>query len=297
MKQRKSTLLASLAMTAMFAASVAAQRDNILVSSSWLAQHAKDANLVVLHVGARRDFEAGHIPGARFVATESLFVSEPLTLEMQPADKLRESLAGLGISNDSRIVVYYDTNRVAPATRVVFTLDYAGLGAQTSLLDGGLIAWKRGGNPVTTEATPAKTGTLSALKIKPIVVTAEGVQSRLGRAGVSVVDGRTTAFYDGAQTGGGRGAPHKTGHIAGAKSVPYTDITDTDWLLKPADQLAALFAKAGVAKGDTVVGYCHIGQQATAMLFAARSLGYPVLLYDGSFEDWSRRDLPVEKKP
>ena len=28
------------------------------------------------------------------------------------------------------------------------------------------------------------------------------------------------------------------------------------------------------------------------MLFAARLLGHPVLLYDGSFEDWSRRDLP-----
>ena len=32
------------------------------------------------------------------------------------------------------------------------------------------------------------------------------------------------------------------------------------------------------------------------MLFAARTLGYKVVLYDGSFEDWSKRDLPVEKK-
>jgi thiosulfate/3-mercaptopyruvate sulfurtransferase len=40
---------------------------------------------------------------------------------------------------------------------------------------------------------------------------------------------------------------------------------------------------------------CHIGQQATATLFAARSLGHPVRLYDGSFEDRSRRtELPVE---
>ena len=47
--------------------------------------------------------------------------------------------------------------------------------------------------------------------------------------------------------------------------------------------------------GDTIIGYCHIGQQATAMLFAARTAGYKVLLYDGSFTDWQRRDLPVEK--
>jgi len=31
------------------------------------------------------------------------------------------------------------------------------------------------------------------------------------------------------------------------------------------------------------------------MLFAARLLGLPVLLYDGSFQDWSRGDdAPVE---
>ena len=46
--------------------------------------------------------------------------------------------------------------------------------------------------------------------------------------------------------------------------------------------------------GDTIVGYCHIGQQATAMLFGARLLGYDVRLYDGSFQDWAQRNLPVE---
>jgi 3-mercaptopyruvate sulfurtransferase SseA len=32
------------------------------------------------------------------------------------------------------------------------------------------------------------------------------------------------------------------------------------------------------------------------MLFAARSLGHPVLLYDGSFQDWSRL-TPAESYP
>jgi thiosulfate/3-mercaptopyruvate sulfurtransferase len=31
------------------------------------------------------------------------------------------------------------------------------------------------------------------------------------------------------------------------------------------------------------------------MLFAARLLGHPVLLYDGSFEDWTQhKDFPVD---
>jgi thiosulfate/3-mercaptopyruvate sulfurtransferase len=58
-----------------------------------------------------------------------------------------------------------------------------------------------------------------------------------------------------------------------------------------------VFTKAGLKPRDTVIGYCHIGQQATAMLFAARTVGYPVLLYDGSFEDWLNRGLPLEIPP
>ena len=91
--------------------------------------------------------------------------------------------------------------------------------------------------------------------------------------------------------------PQRTGHIAGAKSVPFTEITDDNLKLKSVPELNALFAKAGVKPGDTVVGYCHIGQQATGMLFAARLTGHPVLLYDGSFEDWSAHtSYPVETK-
>ena len=86
----------------------------------------------------------------------------------------------------------------------------------------------------------------------------------------------------------------KTVHIAGAKSIPFTEITDRTLRLKSRDELAALFRQAGIKQGDTIVGYCHIGQQATGMLFAARTLGHKVLLYDGSFEDWSARDGAVE---
>jgi thiosulfate/3-mercaptopyruvate sulfurtransferase len=47
--------------------------------------------------------------------------------------------------------------------------------------------------------------------------------------------------------------------------------------------------------GDIVIAYWHFGQQATAVLFAARTLGHPVLLYGGSFEDWWRHaGFPVE---
>jgi thiosulfate/3-mercaptopyruvate sulfurtransferase len=275
-------------------------RSRILVTTEWLGEHLRDPNLVVLHVGPRREYDEAHIPGARFVDLDDIADSQhegpgALMLQVPSPESLRAKLAGLGIANDSRIVVAYHDDWFTPATRVVFTLDYAGMGDRTSLLDGGMLAWKSEKRPVTRDVPARRTGELAALKTKPIVVDGDFVRANSGKPGVSVVDGRASVFYDGVETGRGHHSPHKRGHIAGAKSVPFTAVTDERMKLKPAAELAAVFAKAGVKPGDTIVGYCHIGQQATGMLFAARSLGYKVLLYDGSFEDWSARaDGPVE---
>ena len=82
--------------------------------------------------------------------------------------------------------------------------------------------------------------------------------------------------------------------MTGARSIPFDTTTTDDLLLRSDRELRALFAGAGVAPGDTVITYCHIGRQATAVLLAARLLGFEVRLYDGSFEEWSRLpDHPV----
>jgi thiosulfate/3-mercaptopyruvate sulfurtransferase len=276
-----------------------APRDSLVVSTSWLAEHLRDPNLVVLHGGDKNLYDSRHIPGGRRVALADISVSDRsatgLTLEMPQADDLRHRLEALGISDQSRVIVVFDQDWVSPATRVMFTLDYAGLGDRSSLLDGGLDAWIREKRAVTAEVPVAQAGTLSPLKTKPIVVDAAFVRANLATPGIAIVDGRAAALYDGVQTGGSKEQPHKTGHIAGAHSVPFTEIANDDNLLRSPQELEALFTKAGVKPGDTVVGYCHIGQQATAMLFAARTLGHKVLLYDGSFEDWSRHaDAPVD---
>jgi thiosulfate/3-mercaptopyruvate sulfurtransferase len=283
---------------AVLVAGAALAADSPVVTSTWLAQHLHDPDLVLLHVGEKPQYEARHIPGARFVSMGDLSVSDHsgkgLMLEMPPPDDLRHRLQSFGISDRSHVVVYYGKDWVSPSTRIVFTLDYAGLRA--SLLDGGLDAWVRGGGAVTAEVPPAAAGKLSPLKLKPIIVNAEFVREHLSTPGFAVVDGRASVYYDGVEVGGMQEHPHRAGHIAGAHSVPFTSITDDQLMLRSKDELAAIFTKAGVKVGDTVVGYCHIGQQATAMLFAARLLGHAVVLYDGSFEDWSLHhpDYPVD---
>ncbi|HVD04849.1 MAG TPA: sulfurtransferase [Gemmatimonadaceae bacterium] len=268
---------------------------SLLVSADWLVQHLRDSNLVLLHVGDRPEYDAGHIPGARYVTQGDISISSHdhdngLMLEMPSADSLKVLLEKLGISNGSRVVVYYGNDWVSPSTRVMFTLANAGLAERSSLLDGGMQQWIASGHAVTKEVPELRVGSLSPLRLQNLVVDVKWVQQHLRTKGYAIVDGRSASFYDGVEATG----PRK-GHIPGARSIPFTEVADDKNRIKSVEELRALFDRAGVQPRDTVIGYCHIGQQATAMLFAARILGHPVRLYDGSMQEWSRRtDLPIE---
>lgn len=271
----------------------------LVVSTAWLAAHLADPGLVLLHVGDRAEYDAGHLPGARFVALRDLSLPTPsaddLRLQMLPAEELRGRLEALGISDDSRIVAYFGKDWVSPATRLLFTLDHAGLGAQASLLDGGQPAWVHAGHTVTAEVPAPRTGKLQPLALQPSIVDASFVLEHRAKSGFALLDARDADYYSGVETGGSPERPHRTGHIAGARSLPFSSTTTDDLQLRSEKELRELFTAAGVAPGDVVIAYCHIGQQATAVLFAARLLGHEVRLYDGSFEEWSRLPgYPVE---
>jgi thiosulfate/3-mercaptopyruvate sulfurtransferase len=260
----------------------------LLVDPAWLAQHLTDRNLIVLHVDDEAEYKSGHIPGARFVTMQQLSRTpgpdNPLVLELPSAGDLRGRLQALGISDNSRIVVYYGKNGSFPsATRVILTLDYAGLGGQTSLLNGGLAAWTRAGQTLTANAPAPTPGTLTARAPKPVTVDAPFVSSLAQKPAHVLVDARAAVIYTGIQPAMG-----VNGHIPGAVSIPFTEIVDSELMIDRA-RIERLFRGAGVKPGDTVVAYCHIGQQGTAVVFAARLLGHPVVLYDGSMQDWTGR--------
>jgi thiosulfate/3-mercaptopyruvate sulfurtransferase len=136
-----------------------------------------------------------------------------------------------------------------------------------------------------------KPGTVTVQVRPQIFADGAFVKDHLNDPNVTIVDARSKVYYDGRPTG-----QPKTGHIRGAVSVPYSEVVDSLARFKSPEELRTLFEEAGVKKGSTVVTYCHVGQQATATLLAARLLGYDVRMYDGSFEDWSYQDgsFPVE---
>jgi len=264
----------------------------LLVEANWLSQHLTDRNLVLLHVNNKQEYDSEHIPGARFITDADITTNTGNSMyDLPAAADLRTKLASFGISDDSHIVVYFGRNGgVTSATRVIFTLDYAGLGDRTSLLNGGLSAWKRAGNQVSTAVPAAGAGKLAPRPAKNVVADAELVKSVTQRAGYKLVDARARSYYTGIEDTHG-----KSGHIPGAINIPFSNITDTNQMINR-EHIAELFSVAGFRTGETVVAYCHIGQQATAVVFAARLLGYSVLLYDGSFHDWAMNNRgPVEK--
>lgn len=262
----------------------------MLISPDWLASHLHDESVVVLHTGSKADYEAGHIPGARLVTLADISItdSEELRLQLPPVAALEQAFARLGVTDRSRVVVYAGNDSVQSATRVWFTLDYLGLGDRAALLDGGLSVWRAEGKPVSTEAPPPASGAFTPHPAPDRVVTADWVRDHLRDPKIQLIDARTPEFYSGASAG----AMPRAGHIPGARNIPYPTVFDEHGKLKPEQHLRRMMA------ARTTVTYCHVGQQATVLYFVARYLGLDARLYDGSFQEWSRRsELPVETSP
>ena len=281
------------------AASVGAQTSEALpavVSPQWLQKHQKDADLVVLHVAfSRRDYTREHIPGARFIWFSWLSPSTPDgSTEMASIPEAVQVLEEIGISRESRLVVYFTGNNVSTTTRTIFSLLYFGFEGRVALLDGGLDGWKRTGGSVTKDVPSVNRTSLQLELRADLLADAEYVRKHLDDASVSIVDARSKNFYDGSGSG------TRPGHIKGAVSMPFSTIVDSLNQFKSRDELEKIFREAGVKKGTTVVAYCHVGQQATIVLQAARLLGYQMKLYDGSYEEWPSLDearYPVEQTP
>jgi thiosulfate/3-mercaptopyruvate sulfurtransferase len=268
----------------------------MLVTSQWLSEHLNDPNLVVLAIGQKADYDAAHIPGSHFLDLGSIALrpgpGQPNTLELPPMADLATAFGNLGVTNNSRIVLYMAKDAISQTTRAYLTLDAMGLGAQTSLLDGGFPEWQRAGRAVTAEVKAPKPAKLEPCAQSDVIANLDLVKSSLKKPGVGLIDSRTKNFY----TGETPGRNMRPGHIPGAVSIPFLTLLDESGKFHAPEVLERHFTDAGVKKGDRVVSYCHIGQQATVVYFAARYLGYDARMFDGSFEERSRNaDLPVEK--
>lgn len=279
-------------------AAIAQAPAELLLSPTELQARLGAPDLVLLHVGNPAGYEAAHLPGARLVPQGGLSAprgSDPaaLILELPDAETLRTQLQQLGIARESRVVVYFARDEFPAATRVIHTLDAAGWGDRVSLLDGGLPAWQALGLPVTQEVPSITPTSLPPLRLAPRSVDAAFIEGNAANPAVALIDARAPAFYTGAETSTAQAEPRRAGHLPGARNVPSSAVTDESLRMKSPDELSKLFAAAKAEPGRKLVVYCHVGQQATAVMFAARLAGLDPVLYDGSFQEWAQSGRPL----
>jgi thiosulfate/3-mercaptopyruvate sulfurtransferase len=264
---------------------------DLLVSTEWLANHLRDESLVILHVGSQKDYDEGHIPGARLVSVGDISVTgeNGLRVQLPPVAALEETFGKLGIGDGAHVIIYAGIPAPQAATRVWFTLDALGWGDRASLLDGGFPLWRSQNRAVSTEAPAVTPRKFTAKSATDRVVTAAWVRDHLKDSTVQILDARTPEFYSGANAGN----MPRAGHIPGARNVPFIELFQDDGTFKPEASLRQMFKSGG--QPSATVSYCHIGMQASVVYFVARYLGLPARLYDGSFQEWSSQPaLPLE---
>jgi thiosulfate/3-mercaptopyruvate sulfurtransferase len=276
----------------------AAVRSNMLVTTDWLGQHLNDPKLVVLHVsGNRTAYDAGHIPGARFVALAELAVTrDGIPNELPTAADLKKVFEAAGVSDDSRVILYSDAT-VLPATRAYFTFDYLGHGEQAALLDGGLEKWRGEGRTLSKDAAAAAQGQFTPRPKPDLVVQIDAVKQMASKAsgGAASASALSEVLLDVRPAADYRG--EKGSHIPGALNAFWMDSQTSreNQSLQPEAALRALYEKLGVTPDRKVVTYCNSGMQASQSYFTLKYLGYDVRMYDGSMSEWTAKGAPVEK--
>jgi len=268
----------------------------LLVQTTWLAAHLNDSNVVILHVAPNRtSYEAGHIPGARFLLLSDVAVTRNgLPNQLPVVDALKAAFERVGIGDKSRVVIYGDMNGLF-AARAYYALDYLGRGNRVTLLDGGLEKWKMEHRNLSTDVPVAKLG---SLKVKPrpeLLVELAAMKQIVSDKDSTLIDARPPDEYSGMRPGDG--VP-RGGHIPGAKNVFWMDnlLAKDSPTLKPASEILEKYTAAGVKHGVKLVVYCRTGLQAAHDYFTLKLLGFNPVLYEGSFIEWSNAPgTPVEK--
>lgn len=233
-----------------------------------------------------------HLPGAVHVDSAQITASQPPVMGLlPPAKQLGQVLSAAGITPESHVVAY-DAENGQKACRFLWTLEVAGH-RRFSLLDGGLQAWVDGQHPTESQPSSPSASTYPVSYGEPHCANKAYILAHLNDDSVVILDARTAAEYNGVDKRALRG-----GHIPGAMNIDWSQaiVGGGDMRLRPAEELRALYADAGVTPDKEIIVHCQSHQRSSHTYIVLRSLGYEkVRGYPGSWSDWGNDpDTPVE---
>ena len=264
-----------------------------LVSTGWLEAELGAPDLRILDAtiflpgsgrAGRAEYEAEHIPGARFMDLEAIVARDtPLPHMLPPEREFAAQMGALGVTESDRIVVY-DNSPLHSSARAWWMLRIFGA-RQVAILDGGLAKWKAEGRPLESGAPAAAGGEFSAQLDRDAVAGKTFVASIAGSSGWQIADARPATRFRGEDPEPRAGV--QPGHIPGSKNLPQSELFNPDNSWKQGEALKAAFDSAGIDLSKPMVTTCGSGVTAAALLFGAHLLGKDdVRLYDGSWSEW-----------
>ena len=260
-----------------------------LVSTDWVAQHSKDANVRVAEVDVDTNaYNEGHIPGALGWAWNTQ-LCDTLRRDILSKHQFEKLMSDAGITNNTTVILYGDNNNWFAAWALWQAKIYGH--RDVRLMNGGRKKWLSEGRELSTESPKVRSTNYTA-KEPDVALRAflPQVQEASARGAAALVDVRSPQEFTG-EILAPPGLPEtcqRGGHVPGARSIPWAKAANDDGTFKSADELRQLYASEGVDGSRPVIAYCRIGERSSHTWFVLKYLlGFrDVKNYDGSWTEW-----------
>lgn len=271
----------------------------VLVSTDWVAQHANDPNIRVVEVDVDTTaYDEGHVPGAIAWAWKTQ-LCDTVCRDILSKQQFEELMASSGVSNNTTIVIYGDSNNWFAAWALWQAKIYGH--KDVRLMNGGRKKWIAEGRELTKEVPKVKRATYKAsepdLSLRAFL---PAVQSASSQRSAGLVDVRSPQEFTG-EILAPPGLPEtcqRGGHIPGARNIPWGKACDDDGTFKSYDELRRLYGAEGIDGSKPVIAYCRIGERSSHTWFVLKYLlgMRDVRNYDGSWTEWGNLvGAPVER--
>ena len=272
-----------------------------LVSTQWLEDHLKDPDLRIIDASwympadardPKAEYEAAHIPGARFFDIDEISdLRSDLPHMAPPVEKFMSRMRAMGIGDGHQVVVY-DGAGLFSAARVWWLFRLMGK-MDVAVLDGGLPKWQAEGRPIEDLPPTVRDRHMTVSRQAQMIkdVTQVAAASKLGD--YQIIDARSAGRFAGTEPEPREGL--RGGHIPNSKNLPFGELLNADGTMKDTAGLQAAFDAAGADLTKPVIASCGSGVTAAVICLGLERLGHDRhAIYDGSWSEWGMyNDLKV----